>query len=129
MNSGNGYRRPREKGYDEKQIHSSEHTSERMLRSNGRIIAVSEKAPEVLNALISALSKEHTSFSGFFSKFWLTNDEVDSPEWERVLVAIGKFERKKLRDRKREVPENSGEDDGISTRKREDIEAKWIAIE
>ena len=65
----NGYRRPRENGYDEKQIHSSEETSERMLRSNGRITAVSGKAPEVLNAAMSALSKEHTSFSGCLSRF------------------------------------------------------------
>ena len=36
---------------------------------------------------------------------------------------------KELRDKRREVLENSERDDRISTRKREDIGAKWISIE
>ena len=65
MNSGKGYRRPSEKGYAGKQIHSVEETSDRIDRSNDLKTVLSGKAPEALKAAMSALSKAQISFSGF----------------------------------------------------------------
>ncbi|KAF5788103.1 hypothetical protein HanXRQr2_Chr10g0460301 [Helianthus annuus] len=69
INSGKGYRRPSEKGYAGKQTQSVEETSDRIDRSNGLKTVPSGKAPEALKAAMSALSKAHTSFSGFLSRF------------------------------------------------------------
>ena len=52
--------------------------------------------------------------------------------WDLVPLAMRDFrgEKKKQRRRKeRNLPEDSGGDDGLSNEKREDIGAKWIAIE